>query len=234
MTPLDRLLAFRTLRIELLLALLALIVGAATDEATATWADRLTRLAALLPLLGAAAVSIVVTQLQRRGELTALHLVGASPSRSVMGALIAAASIGQIGAIAIASGLPLGSLFPVSKVAGWSRSDGAFTLPTHGLTILDSGELLTTDVIANPSLPFPRLATVIAIAAMSAVTPWWATLKCGLIERAAVASTTLALLILTFHVAATGQGAWSLLAAPFLLCAHGWMRVRLARVMFAR
>ncbi|MFO0660667.1 MAG: hypothetical protein U0165_12675 [Polyangiaceae bacterium] len=117
MTPLDRLLAFRTLRIELVLIVLALIVGAATDEASASWADRATRLAAMTPILAAASVGIVLAQLRRRGELEALTLAGASPARVALGALVSAVLTAQLGALTSAAGLPLRSLFPASRAA---------------------------------------------------------------------------------------------------------------------
>jgi hypothetical protein len=223
LSPLDGRLALRVARLTLLLAALALLVLARTDEPGSTWGDRLLRLAALTPALAALAASLLARQMRERGEALALALTGASPLRCFLGAALGGALVGVPAAVLGMTLAPsLRALLPVVAASPWVHAPGGFLAPSLGLRIAHPGGPVTflEATAAAPHAP-ERWSIALALAVASWVAPWWAALPCPLVPRLAVAACAVLGAITAFHAAALGASGWWLLAPCVLLALHG-------------
>jgi hypothetical protein len=223
LSPLDGWLALRVARLTLLLAALALLVLARTDEPGSTWGDRSLRLAALTPALAALAASLLARQMRARGEALALALTGASPLRCSLGVALGGALVGVpavvLGVILAPS---LRALLPVVAASPWVRVPEGFLAPSLGLRIAHPGGPVTFLEVtaATPHAP-ERWSIALALAVASWVAPWWAALPCSLLPRLVVAACAILGAITAFHAAALGASGLWLLVPCALLVLHG-------------
>jgi hypothetical protein len=230
MTPLDVRLFVRTASASVLLLAVAALVAAATDEPSSTWLDRLARLAALAPALGALSVSLVHAQLGRRAETVALAAVGCPPQRAIAGAVAGAASVALLASVALgASRGPLSSLFPALASSPWAPAPGGFVALAHGVS-LDAASGAARFFPASPSgnTPVARPAVALALALASLVAPAWVALPCPTSARVAVGVAAVCLALVAFHGVAAGAPALLLAAPSLLLAAHASLAWRLS------
>lgn len=217
----DLALARRVLGAGVLLGASAFAIGAATDEATSSTADRLGRVAALLPVLGALAAALVVAQARSRGEMRALHALGVGPTRALRGAWVGAVLVGLIGVGLVASGVAsVGSLFPrIDAVAAWAFVDGLWVEERALLAVNQRGEVLPwpSSLPSAPTPPSFEPATIFTIALSSLVMPAWALASSSNSRRLVVALAAALAAITLFHLVAAERlppmalGAWPLL-----------------------
>lgn len=213
----DLALARRVLVAGLLLGASAFAVAAATDEADASTADRLARLAALLPVLGALAASLVVAQARSRGELRALHAMGVEPARAVRGAWLGAVLVGLMGVALVGSkAADIGSLFPrIDGPTAWVFVDERWMDASTGLLVHSSGDVelgaAPLRAPAGPSLLEP--ATLLTLALASFAVPAWALASCSATRRFVVALGASLAAVTLFHLVAAGR------LSPFALTA---------------
>jgi L-asparaginase / beta-aspartyl-peptidase len=219
--PFDAHLAARTLLLAVGLGALVLAVGAATDEQSALWSDRLVRLGALAPAWAGAAFAIAKGQARRRGEARALALLGVGPLRLWAGAWLAASSLGVAFAAALLHrAAPLRSLFPALEPSPWRPAGGGFEAPRLGLNWTPPAEhfAFTTPLEGAAAGP-PRLWLVAALVALAPLVPLWLALPGRTLERLALGAAAVASALFTFHLVAGGGSGAFLLAAPALLAA---------------
>ncbi len=220
-TPWDTRLFARTLLLAAGLGALVLAVGAATDEQSALWTDRVVRLGALAPVWAGAAFGLTKGQALRRGEGRALTLLGVGPRRLWAGAWAASSGLGLLFAAALlARVMPLRSLFPALEPSPWRRAGANFEAPGLGLRWAPPDDRFAFFAPLGGSQPGPpRPWLVVALAAFALLVPFWLALPARTLERVAAGFVALALALFVFHLVARGApGAW-LLAAPGLLAA---------------
>jgi hypothetical protein len=111
-SPYDLRLALRALALGTLVALVAVIVVATTDEG-AGWARRAALCAALAPVAGGMGALAAARIARSRGEARALEALGAHPLRALAGAVVGGALLGLAGGAVVVSGVAdLEPLFP--------------------------------------------------------------------------------------------------------------------------
>jgi len=216
-------LARRVLGAGVLLGASAFAIGAATDEANASTADRLGRVAALLPVLGALAASLVVAQGRSRGELRGLFALGVRPSRASRGAWLGGALVGLAGVALVASGAAsVASLFPrLDALTAWTFiDDGLWLDGRSGVAVNARGEVQawTGSLHSEPVPAALEPATMLMLALASFVVPAWALAASSVSRRFVVALTAGLLAITLFHLVAAERLAPMALAIwPLLL-----------------
>jgi hypothetical protein len=222
MAPLDRQLAARAALLTLLLASLALLILAFTDEIGSTWGDRLVRLAALAPALAGLAAAVLARQLRARGEALALALTGASPTRSARGLALGGALVGAPASIlGVLLAPSLRALLPVVAASPWIASASGFLAPTLGLRLEPpGGPVQFLDAVPGAAHPPERWALAAALALASLLAPWWAALPCPALPRVATGTAATLGAIVTFHAIALGAPASLLLLPCAVLAAH--------------
>jgi hypothetical protein len=221
--PWDRRLFYRTSVLQGLLTALLLMVAVATDEAQSTWTDRLVRLAALSPALGAVAVALLRQQGSQRGEWRAWELMRQHPLRAAWGALLAAAGSSAFLAIAVlGTASSLRSLFPRLPPVPWQRTPAEFVAPTLGMAWDGHSDNVRffTPIATDSTGTQARLWAIVVTSALACLLPFWAALRCHGLQRIAVGVATVMIAIGCFHRTAMGySGAW-LLAPVLLLAMH--------------
>lgn len=220
-TPWDARLFARTLLLAVGLGTLVLAVGAATDEQSALWSDRLVRLGALSPAWAGAAFGLAKSQAQRRGEGRTLALLGVGPRRVWAGAWAAASLLGFAFALALlARAAPLRSLFPALEPSPWRRAGERFEAPGLGLEWAPPDERFGFATPVPDERPgHPRSWLVLALAALALLVPLWLALPARVLERVAVGLVAVSAALFAFHLVARGASGAVLLVAPALLAA---------------
>lgn len=218
----DLALARRVLAAGLLLGVSAFVIAAATDEADASTTDRLGRIAALLPVLGAIAASLVVAQARARGEMRALHAMGIGPARAVRGALVGAMFVGSTGAVLVASGAAsVRSLFPrIDVPSAWAFLDGRWLDGVTGLSVHPRGDvwLEAVPALSSPAPSGLESATLLTIVLASFAVPVWTLASCGALRRLVVAMGAALFAVTLFHLVAAGRlSPFALTAIPLTL-----------------
>lgn len=221
LTRYDFVLARRAAALGALLAVLAFVLVAATDEAGSVLAGRLARLAALLPMAGGVGTSIACAQSRARGEGAALEAIGVGPLRAVQGAALGGAVVGAAGAALVAVGsVDLAPLFPHATAAAvWRAVADGFADGVRGLVVLPSGELLTRspDRIVTTAEVAPRGATAFALLVAAAAVPVWSAAPASPSRRLTVALTVAFAAVTTFHLVGAGRVPPLALAVPPML-----------------
>lgn len=209
LTPYDVVLARRAAGIGALLAAVAFVLVAATDEAASTLAGRLARLSALLPIAGGIGASIACAQARSRGEASALEAVGVPPFTALRGASLGGALVGAVGAAVVLVGsVDLSPLFPrVALAPAWRTVAEGFADPARGIVVLPSGELLrrTPDAIAAAAFEAPRFATALALFVAAVAVPAWSAAPSRPSRRLVVALAVATAAVAAFHLVGAGR-----------------------------
>lgn len=218
----DLALARRVLAAGLLLGALAFVITAATDEAGSSTEDRLGRVAAFLPILGALAASVVLAQTRSRGEMRALQALGVSPARAVRGAWLGAALVGLVGpALVVLNAASVDSLFPrIDVPSAWTFVDGLWVDGRTTLAVNPRGDVELGSATRLPNAAPPSLgpATVLTLALTSVIAPAWALAETSTTRRFVVAVVVGFGAVTLFHlVAAERLPPLALVAIPLLL-----------------
>lgn len=208
MTPQDWLLFRRTLLLACAVLGVATLVVVATDEAYSTAGMRAARLCAFAPAISAVAAWVTLMVARRRGELTALAALGASPWTTGWGALCAAWFIGSAAALLLlAPFVDVSSLFPGAPIAsGWIEAQGTFLAPAEGIRVASDGRLsfLPKQAVAEVELP-GRVEAMSAVLPQALVLPAWLLSPLERWNRAWGLLLSLALTLLAMHAAAIGR-----------------------------
>jgi len=231
-TPWDQKLFLRSMGLCVLLALVVVMVQTATDEPGSTADDRLVRLGAISPVVGLAAVGLVLGQGAKRGEWLALRALGLAPWAMARGASAAAALFGTImSLVLLVPFFSLRSLFPALPAPRW--------LPiTPGLFISELGFRWDPQqpwieffdpVTVGSTAAFPRLTTWACFAGLSLVLPLWATLPCSPWQRGVMLTATIGITLLELHKVAIGASHYGLLVPLLLPTVHLWHCWRIVR-----
>lgn len=201
----------------------AAALAAATDEATSTFATRLARFSALVPLCSGLAVISTLALARVRGELRALAALGAPPWVAGRGAALAGAVIGLLTPLSLLSPwADAESLFPAARSPiGWvieqdgSARGGPIAMARDGsLTMIREAVASRREEGAAARDALPVLVPL-AVAA-----PFWAAIPMGLALRAGSLFGSVASAVLALHAVAAGRhAAWlgSLAVVPLLL-----------------
>ena len=225
-TPWDQRLFGRTLALSCLLAGVVWGVAAATDEPQSTWFDRLARLAALSPLVGGSAVSLVAAQGQRRGEWRTLATCGQSVLLTARGAILAAGMLGLFAAGFLALGRgSLRALFPTLTSSPWQRTAEGFTAPKLGMHwALDAAAVSFFPPVApTPANVAARFWVAAMVTGSAWLVPCWVSLPCHAAMRLAVGAAAVGSALVAFHVAAVGAPAFWILLPAVIFAAHTWV-----------
>lgn len=222
-TPLDRLLALRTLALASVGCVVAAVVVKLAEPSNLPGAPAAIGLLPLMPMVGAIAATIVVASARRAGELRALAALGAHPSRARAASVLVAATLSLLPAGLLAIGRDdLGAFFPARGSADWQLegAHGAHSV-SRGLALDERGTL-----IAEPALPdrstmlteqppaHARGSVASLVAMLGLAWPAWLTSVSGrALSRAAIEATALLAFTLIL-VSAVSVGA---LAPPWLL-----------------
>ena len=213
MTPYDRSLCRDALASAVVLVALTWAVMMAADEPMTASLDRVGRLCALLPLIGAAATLLVSRRADRRGELSALACVSVGRRRAVRGAVLGGTVAGLFGAVLVSSGrVPISVLFPrlvtseiVSSAAGFVHPD---VTSSAGDAVWHARQAIGAAALPHVAVVAVSLAMFAAALPMLAAEKWqqaWASLALLFLVATAMAG---------FHLAAVpGRAGW-LFAAP--------------------
>lgn len=221
-TRYDVLLAIRTLLAALILGGIVFAVGMATDERGSSFAERLARLAALLPITGGLASALISSQARSRGEIRALMALGASPSIAVRGALAGSVLIGLLGVLLVVSGAAdLRSLFPhVPQEPAWRLVGDAWVNATEGWVVGTGGEIDFRGSAARAQVS-PREfvpATALALFVASFALPAWALQPSRPARRLGVALALAMVAVASFHLVGAGRvSSLALSVSPLLL-----------------
>jgi hypothetical protein len=205
-----------------LLFAVACVVSGATDEGSVAWSLRVARATPLVPICGAVVTFLALRRAERRGEMLALESIGTSPARIAACAVAAAAALGLIAALCIASfrGPALESFFPHASAHGDVRVEGdAFVDPYRGVRIDHDGELTREKKIAQPEMPeAPGRAASAAIltALLGAALPLVAArgVRHELARPTAIAGLMCALCMLLAQATAAGRSPAVLVCLP--------------------
>lgn len=208
MHPFDRLLFRRALAFTAVLTLLALVVVVATDEPMSTAAMRVARMAAFAPLLATLGASVALAQARARGELAALSALGASPWRSVRGAVIAGWFVGALAIALLASRwADVSVLFPaLPSHSAWSPDAAGLLDAASGVRVGASGTIDFVGAHATHAPASPgQLAALLAVAPLAAAAPPWAGARLSLLSRILGAGLALVLAVVLLHAVASGR-----------------------------
>lgn len=230
LTPLDRQLLARSLLISVTLGALLLFVAALTDERDTTWPDRAARFAALWPIVSAVAVAMVKLQLQRRGELLALQLTGASPWRALRAALVGNTVVAMMSSIVLCV-VPLKALFPAAtQRPQFAAVSSGILHPSRGV-FLDHPQATPTWFSAEEIASFnaPRVMVVLAVLWLGVVGAFWTISPCNKASRVALMAVVGVVAVFSFHAVAAGFSPVFLLSAPLILSAHSLMLIQSER-----
>lgn len=207
LTPLDRLLASRTLVLAALAEALALGALVLTDEAYSTSAMRLARMAAFAPALAAVAGTLVLEQASSRGELRALEALGVPPWRARLGVALGGWALGAAAVVVLLS--PWAdptSLFPIMPSSeAWRLTRDGFLNAGQGAAVAINGTLTLFDPIPASRAGFVATASVAAlfVAPLALAAPPWACCPTtGSVKLLTATGCTLAAVLLLHAVAA--------------------------------
>ena len=219
-TAWDRRTALSTGALTALAFVVALLLGAATDEGSVPWAERLVRALPVIPLCSALAAALSLRTTQRRGELVALESLGLPPWRAAVPIVIGAAAPAVLMVVAalVPSRADVHSFFPRVEIEGLAWDGDRFVDLSRGVQVLADGTLVRigkTEGAASGALPWAAKASVgIALAAAAIAIPMHVAgsfpdrrLRASAIVAAAVAPT-----IVLFQLAAPS-------IVPALVCA---------------
>jgi hypothetical protein len=141
---------------------LAVSVGAASDEGGLTWAQRIGRALPLAPLCAAIGVWAALAPVKFRGESLALGALGRT-GRGISAAAVAGAALVALAAsLSIAApSMDVASFYPTaSRGTAWTWRDGAFVDPVDGLRLDSRGMVVEAPVAEkNASSPTPASAS---------------------------------------------------------------------------
>jgi hypothetical protein len=208
----------RTLGWGALVSVVTLAIVMLTDESFSTAPMRVARMAAFAPGLAALGAAAAMGQAQSRGELGALHALGASPWRASRGALFGGWLIGAISIILLSTPLSdVSALFPaLAPMQVWEPLGASLVDLAHGVIIDPSGDLYFADPERMRAAHEPGAGTAIAcVASIALVTPIWLVIPIRFLPRLAAAAGTTFLTVLLLHGAAAGRigVGWLVLAA---------------------
>lgn len=219
-TAWDRRTALSTGALTALAFVVALLLGAATDEGSVAWSERFVRALPVIPLCSALAVILSLRTTQRRGELLALESLGLPPWRAAVPIVIGAAIPAVL--IIVAALVPrradVHSFFPRVDIEGLVWDGDRFVDLSRGVQVLADGSLVRvakTESEATSALPWAaKLSVGIALAAAAIAIPMHVAgsfpdrrLRASVIVAVAVAPT-----IVLFQLAAQS-------IVPALVCA---------------
>jgi hypothetical protein len=225
-SPYDLRLALRALALGMLVALVAVIVVATTDEG-AGWARRAALCAALAPVAGGVGALAAARIARGRGEARALEALGAHPLRVLAGAVVGGALLGLAGGAIVVSGVAdLEPLFPRLVEARVWREDpeGGMREGSLGIRLAPGGELSFVAECARERgteggddrrAPVGSALWVLAVAG-----PLWSVQQGSSLGRAVVGALLVLAAISAFQLAAAGRvSAWIVCLPPLVLLA---------------
>ena len=225
MTPYDRQAFVRSLILGSTLCLLVFGVMVATDDSQTTLAQRLGRLFALAPLVGALGAIAANTQAAIRGETMAMACLGASPARTYFGSSLAVACLGAVGAVGISIGWgDIDGLLPHVGGTTWvSLSDGGWASADRVIQIDAYGMPSIHPLGAHPPVPRSVTPVVACVIWMTVVLADWTTERVGKWARLVAAVTAGGTGVVLFHMlAAERVTAWAILAIPLPILLQTW------------